>query len=293
MKQNEKTRVPLNLFLYLSCFSLGWGWLSGNWFGIPAEYLPGFMRGWSFLSDPQTNPLAQELAVKTGLLKEGMTESQINGMWNDFNNRIVQWLCFFLAAIHLTSARLFKFAVDFKSDWRAWGNLGWALLLIANFLTAVNLIVFPGTFPAAFGYSAYILGGILTAVTTKPQDLLNFPFSLIGSFTDILSYIRLFAVGLAGTCIAVNFNNMGAMLLDGRSGISYFLALLAMILIVLFGHILNIALSFLSVLAHGVRLNTLEFSSHVGMQWSGTKYKPFAKFKENNKLENNNKEIEK
>ena len=293
LRNVEKARLPLNLFLYLSCFSLGWGWLSGNWFGIPADCLPGFMRGWNFLSDPKSSSLAQELVVRTGLLKDGMTEAQINGMWTDLNNRIVQWLCFFLAALHLTSARIFKFIVDVKSDWRAWGNLGWALLLIANFLTAVNLIVFPGTFPATFGYMAYIAGAILAAITTKPQDLLNFPFSLIGSFTDILSYIRLFAVGLAGTCIAVNFNNMGAMLLDGRSGFSYFLALLAMILIVLFGHVLNIALSFLSVLAHGVRLNTLEFSGHVGMQWSGTRYKPFSKLKQNQKLENNNKENEK
>ena len=287
LRKRENAKMPLNLFLYLSCFSLGWGWLSGNWFGIPQEHLPEFMRGWSFLSDPQNSPLARKLVLATGLLKDGMSDAQINGMWNDLNNRIVQWLCFFLAALHLTSARIFKFIVGFKSSWRAWGNLGWALLLTANFLTAVNLIVFPGTFPKTFGISAYIAGVLLVAVTTEKQDFLNLPFSLIGSFTDILSYIRLFAVGLAGTCIAVNFNNMGGMLIEGTSGIRYVLAFLAMTAIILFGHALNIALSFLSVLAHGVRLNTLEFSGHMGMQWSGIRYKPFTKLKQKHNLENN------
>ena len=284
LKNSRKVQMPLNLFLLLSCFSLLWGWLNGNWFGIPGKYLPAFMQGLDILANPQNSPLAQKLVVKTGLLKDGMTEAQIAGMWEDLNNRIVQWLCFLLAAIHLTSARIFKFITDIKENWRAVGNLGWALLLTANFLAAVNLIVFPGTFPTTFGYTAYIAGAVLVTVTTTPQDFLNLPFALIGSFTDVLSYIRLFAVGLAGTCIAINFNNMGAMLLDGKSGISYFFMMLAMIAIVLFGHVLNIALSFLSVLAHGVRLNTLEFSGHMGMQWTGTRYKPLAKFKNEKNL---------
>lgn len=290
LRKNRKAQVPLNLFLLLSSFSLLWGWLNGNWFGIPNESLPGFMRGLDFLANPENSPLAEKLVRKTGLLKEGMTPSQIDGMWADLNNRIVQWLCFFLAAVHLTSARIFKFITDIRRDWHAIGNLGWALLLVANFLTAVNLIVFPGTFPTTFGYTAYIVGALLVTITTSPQDFLNLPFSLIGSFTDVLSYIRLFAVGLAGTCIAENFNNMGAMLLEGRSGFSYTLMLLAMILIVLFGHALNIALSFLSVLAHGVRLNTLEFSGHMGMQWTGIRYKPLAKYKNNKENFENNKE---
>jgi V/A-type H+-transporting ATPase subunit I len=45
----------------------------------------------------------------------------------------------------------------------------------------------------------------------------------------------------------------------------------------LFGHGLNIVLNVLSVLVHGVRLNTLEFSGHAGLAWAGYAYKPFAK----------------
>jgi V/A-type H+-transporting ATPase subunit I len=49
------------------------------------------------------------------------------------------------------------------------------------------------------------------------------------------------------------------------------------IVLLVFGHGLNLILNVLSVLVHGVRLNTLEFSGHAGLAWSGFAYKPFAK----------------
>ena len=52
------------------------------------------------------------------------------------------------------------------------------------------------------------------------------------------------------------------------------LILFAIILLV-FGYGLNMILNILSVIVHGVRLNTLEFSTHLGMSWSGHKFKPF------------------
>jgi V/A-type H+-transporting ATPase subunit I len=88
-------------------------------------------------------------------------------------------------------------------------------------------------------------------------------------FSDIMSYIRLWAVGLAGGAIASTVNTMAGPMLGG------FLMFAGIILLV-FGHGLNLILNVLSVLVHGVRLNTLEFSGHLGLSWSGTAYKPFA-----------------
>ena len=101
----------------------------------------------------------------------------------------------------------------------------------------------------------------------------NFPFDLIGSFTDTLSYVRLFAVGMSGTYMAQSFNNMGMDLWH----ISPWLIPVAL-LVILFGHTLNVALAFMSVLVHGVRLNTLEFSNHAGIRWGGQAFKPLKKF---------------
>ena len=47
------------------------------------------------------------------------------------------------------------------------------------------------------------------------------------------------------------------------------------IILLVFGHGLNMILNVLSVIVHGIRLNTLEFSSHLDMSWSGHKFQPF------------------
>lgn len=268
-KGKEAARLPLNLFLMLSCTSLIWGWLNGSWFGVPRSVLPEWMRGMNFLADPANSPLACELAEKL----------QLKSM-SGIKDKFIQWLCFLLAALQLSAARLFKTISDLRKSWRALGNLGWALLIWGNFFTAVNLIVFPGTFPQ-FAFWFYGIGVVLIVGTISAEAALNLPFALIGSFVDVLSYIRLFAVGLSGTYIAENFNKMGGMVLGALPSSLYVIGLLGLILIAVFGHILNIALGFLGVLVHAIRLNTLEFSNHMEMQWGGIRYKPFARNKKN------------
>ena len=89
------------------------------------------------------------------------------------------------------------------------------------------------------------------------------------SFTDIVSYIRLFAVGLATVAVADAFNKMAMDI-----GYNSILTGTATSLILLLGHGLNIILGAMSILVHGVRLNVLEFCSHLDINWSGFSYKP-------------------
>lgn len=91
----------------------------------------------------------------------------------------------------------------------------------------------------------------------------------VSCFSNIMSYIRLFAVGMASLAIAQSFNDMAAPMLHG-------FALPAGILIILIGHTLNLVMGLLSVVVHGVRLNLLEFSGQLGMEWSGYNYEPFC-----------------
>jgi V/A-type H+-transporting ATPase subunit I len=100
-------------------------------------------------------------------------------------------------------------------------------------------------------------------------NLLTTFLSSISAFADIISYIRLFAVGLAGIEIAKSFNGIAAGFGTNVGG------LIIGAFILLFGHALNMAMGALSVVVHGVRLNMLEFSGHLGMEWSGKPYKPF------------------
>jgi V/A-type H+-transporting ATPase subunit I len=92
----------------------------------------------------------------------------------------------------------------------------------------------------------------------------------IGAFADIISYIRLFAVGLATVEIAKAFNAMASDM--GASVVGF----IGAILVLLIGHGLNLAMGAMSVVVHGVRLNMLEFSGHLGMEWSGVAYTPFS-----------------
>jgi len=275
-RDRPAARLPLNLFIMLSCASIAWGWLNGAWFGIPAKYLPCFMRGWSLLADPANNEFACRLTERLGMVTPDMAPERRAEVYAGLSDKFVQYICFLLAALHLGSARLFKFIEGISKSWTAVGHLGWAALIAANFFTAVNMIVFPGTFPMPLGLILYAAGVILVIGTTRGLGFFNLPFSLIGSFVDVLSYIRLFAVGLAGTYIAVNFNRMGVMLLDALPKSLFVLGLVFFFLVVLFGHLLNIALGFLSVMVHGIRLNTLEFSNHAELQWAGIRFRPFG-----------------
>jgi V/A-type H+-transporting ATPase subunit I len=84
-----------------------------------------------------------------------------------------------------------------------------------------------------------------------------------------MSYIRLFAVGMASVAIAQSFNSMASDMLTGFAAI-------AGVLVLIVGHSLNLVMGLLSVVVHGVRLNLLEFSGQLGMEWTGISYEPFS-----------------
>jgi V/A-type H+-transporting ATPase subunit I len=272
----KAARLPLVLLIFLASYTFVWGWLNGAWFGLPADVLPGWMRGWSMITDPAHSAAAHKFVKFYGIEDSQLTES----FWEGFPNKLTQWFCFLLAMLHLMSAHIVRFFTGIRKDWRELSNIGWALMIFANFLLAVGLIVFSGTFPH-WGVYVYIAAAVIIIVTIRPAAALNLPFDMIGSFTDVLSYIRLFAVGLSGMYIAQKFNAMGLMVKDALADKCMIAGFVLLILVAVAGHVLNLALGFLGVLVHAVRLNTLEFSNHMGLQWSGFKFKPFSA-KQNN-----------
>ena len=105
--------------------------------------------------------------------------------------------------------------------------------------------------------------------------------NVMSTLGDVISYVRLFAVGLASVKVAENFNNM-ALSIFGCTDLIWVKPLLAigMVLVLLIGHGLNFAMAGLSILVHAVRLNTLEFSNHKGISWAGYAFRPFKTAKE-------------
>lgn len=245
-KKNRDMRLPLNLFLVLSVATIIWGALTCTYFGLPQKVLPGELHGIHALTDPKVK---------------------------DSN---ILFICFGLGVLHLSIARVWKAIIYRRNFFEALGQIGWALFIWGNFFTALKLIVFQNMQYPVAAFCLYIIGFIFILAFyvnwTDAGSIFNAPFEFISSFVDLLSYIRLYAVGLASLYIAISFNNMAKMVYE----ISPWAAVFA-IFVLAAGHLLNIALGFMGVLVHGIRLNTLEFSNHMELEWSGFFYKPFKR----------------
>jgi V/A-type H+-transporting ATPase subunit I len=188
------------------------------------------------------------------------------------NTKVLQAFCFFLGALHLTLAHLWR-ALRQLPSLTAGAEIGWIAVLWAAFFLAKTLVL--GDMFPFFGKWLVIGGVTLVIFCSSPQrnilktigkGIASVALSLVNNFTDVVSYIRLFAVGLATVAIADTVNTLAASAGGGNWLIS------APILLV--GHTINFVLGPVGVLVHGVRLNVLEFSSHIGVSWSGAEYKP-------------------
>jgi V/A-type H+-transporting ATPase subunit I len=181
-----------------------------------------------------------------------------------------------IGAVHLALAHLWKAKAAFP-NLGFLAEVGWAVWFVGMY-GLVKMFLVKGQF--SFDDSPYypwwlIVGGALAILFAAPDrnplkmiglGLANFPLTAIGTFGDTLSYIRLMAIGLAGSQLAFTFN-------DITQGLPW----PATVPLLILAHGLNVALTIIALLAHGVRLNMLEFSNNLGMQWSGYPYEPFAK----------------
>jgi len=194
------------------------------------------------------------------------------------DNTNVQAFCFLIGATQLTIAHIWKILRKLPSI-KALSDIGWICILWSAYFLAKALILnfeFPG-----FMKWVFIAGSALVILFTSPMKnifagigagLGDFLLKLVNSFADVVSYIRLFAVGLAGVAIADAFNQIA-----GNIGAGSILNGLFSALVLFAGHTLNLVMGILAILVHGVRLNVLEFSGHLDMEWSGVKYSPFKK----------------
>ena len=108
-------------------------------------------------------------------------------------------------------------------------------------------------------------------------DTYNMATGLLG---DILSYIRLFALGISGAVMGFVFNDLAIQL----SGDIPVVSQIIMITIMLIGHGINIFMSGLSAFVHPMRLTFVEFYKNSGFEGGGKKYKPFSAYKESESL---------
>ena len=196
-------------------------------------------------------------------------------------------LALIVGIVHLCLAMIVKTynATKVKGFANSLGTWGWTLLIVGG--TVVGALALMGVLDKAATKWIIIILGIVSAVGIfLLNDLHRNPLINIGSglwesyntvtglLGDVLSYLRLYALGLAGAMLGKAFNDIGMMVLgDGK-----FIPLwIPFILIVLVGHTLNIAMCALGAFVHPLRLNFLEFFKNSGYEAAGRTYNPLKK----------------
>lgn len=193
------------------------------------------------------------------------------------NISFMMHLSFLIGAIHLTIAHGIR-AFQFINSIKMLSEIGWIAFIWGLFFVAEKLVL--GRVLPEWNSWLFIVGATLVILFSKEgknlinsmlTSIANLPLSLINGFSDIVSYVRLFAVGMATATVASSFNNM---IVPAGADLS-FLGLIMAAIALFLGHGLNIILALMAVMVHGIRLNMLEFSGHLGVQFSGEAYKPF------------------
>ena len=196
-------------------------------------------------------------------------------------------LSIIIGILHICLAMVVKAINAVKvNGWAAsLGTLGWTLLIVGGVL--VGGFALAGVLSQEVTKWIIIVLGIVSAlgifVFNDPQrnkfanigvglwDTYNTATGLLG---DVLSYLRLYALGLAGGMLGMAFNDMGRMVLGDGSSIVLWIPFL---LLVLLGHTLNIAMCALGAFVHPLRLNFLEFFKNSGYEAAGRNYHPLKK----------------
>lgn len=261
-KLSKSLRGMMNLVITLGIFTIVFGMILGTFFGVSL--------------------------VELNLPSE-LKEFMIVGKIGDTSYDKQMLLALIIGVVHISIAMLVKaigqtVRFGFKESLSAWG---W-LLLVVGFITTGSLSFFKVISEDVSTWAFILIGGIASIgiyllnnihrnvfvnIGAGVWDTYNMATGLMG---DVLSYIRLYALGLAGGMLGGVFNQLAFMVNDAAGPA---IGWLFCGLILVFGHTLNIAMSCLSAFVHPLRLTFVEYFKNSGYEGKGEAYKPFATVK--------------
>lgn len=174
-----------------------------------------------------------------------------------------------LKAVNQTIQLGFKYAV---------GTIGWIFVILSSAIAFAGVMEMGGTV-----HMVFVVAGLLMAYLYNSPDknvFVNVGLGLWDSYNmatgllgDILSYVRLFALGLSGGILASVFNSLAA----GMSPDNVIAGPIVMVLIFVIGHSINIFMNVLGAMVHPMRLTFVEFFKNSGYEGGGKEYSPFKK----------------
>jgi len=247
-KRKFKAQVEFSLMYTLSVAVLFWGVLTGTYFG---------------------SQQIAEIPFLSRLIIDNL--SSIGG-----DAIFTQKFMFVIGAIHLSIAHI-QTGIKYINSVKAIAQIGWIAISWGLYFIVSQMVLrveAPDFVPWLF-----VGGATLIALFSNPRpnffkgvllSIGGLPLSLINGFSDIVSYIRLYAVGMATVLMAVSFNQMAI-----GDGVTTIFSGIGAVFILILGHGLNMVLAAMAVIVHGVRLNMLEYAGHASVEFSGNEYNPF------------------
>ncbi|MFZ0566308.1 MAG: V-type ATP synthase subunit I [Chlamydiales bacterium] len=294
-KKRGLGRRVILLSTYLSVGVIIWGILSASFFGI--EFAPDSPFRKASLIDWMVDQKAEyflekkppsyaELIKDYPQLKEAatpekllttVTQDQIGKskyvVFGNFADNVLIELAIFIGTLHIMLS--FLRYLD-----RNWAGLGWiifmagAYLYFPSILGAVSLIhyIFHVPYEQGAFIGKYILFSglglvVILAIIQKRLRGIGEILGIIGVFADVMSYLRIYALSLAGAIMATTFDVLGTSV-----------ALYIGIFIILAGHLINFVIALMSGIIHGLRLNFIEWY-HYSFEGGGKKFNPLSLFK--------------
>lgn len=256
----QKVLKPVTvLIFYLGLSTILFGIIGGTFFGI--------------------NLYNTNLPIYSSL------QSYFDAEGTDINN-ILFYLSLVMGGIQIMFGMILKAINEIiQFGWKlAMGTFGWITLILGsvtivliNKLGGVDMAVLKPFLYAVIGFSGLL---ILFLNNLKRNILMNFGVGLWDSYNmitgivgDLLSYIRLFALGISSAILGFVFNSLAV----SMSGDIPVLSIIFMIIILVIGHSINLFMSGLGAFVHPMRLTFVEFYKNAGFSGGGRKYNPFKK----------------
>ncbi len=250
-KLNSYMKAVMSLVVVLGASTMAAGMLTGGFFGFDIYELP-----WQFAQDLKHKVFLDNNDMFLLSLKLGVVQI-LFGMIMKVANR--------------TKQHGFKYSLS---------TIGWFVFLVSIIVS----FLFPAVLPMFGTLHLIIIIPMLLLIffynTPGKNPFYNFGLALwdtynmaTGLLGDILSYVRLFALGLSGGILATVFNDLAA----GMSPDNAVLKPIVYVLIFVIGHAINLFMNALGALVHPVRLTFVEFYQNAEFEGGGKKYNPFKK----------------
>ena len=290
-----QSRRLLKLFTILSCCVVVWGVITSAFFGLkidrnsflgklsPLQYLiekkaqyhldkkDDVYKYWVDTFPQLKTATTADQFLDGAVVMKGETKRYM--AVDTFAENILLEFSLLLGVIHLTFSFLRAF---FKS----WAGIGWICFMIGGYLYfpirlhATSMVQFMGwidtTTAGEIGLQLIYTGlgvAVFLALVQNRLKGLGEIVNVVQVFADVLSYLRLYALALAGSIMAATFNEMGVAI-----------GLLGGFIVIIAGHGVNILLGVMAGVIHGLRLNFIEWY-HYSFEGGGRLFNPLKLLK--------------